>query len=206
MTDTNALLFVVDDDDAVRDSLKVLLSNKGLTVETFADGESFLSHVETLDRPACVLLDLRMPGPDGLSILQKLTELSLPPRIIMITGHGDVATAVKAMKLGAFDFIEKPFSQEVILDVVTRALNTFENDIPKDADAQAVSEKLSRLLPRERDVMARLVDGLTNKEIARDLDISPRTVEVYRAGVMDKMDARNLSSLVRMGLAVGLGS
>lgn len=197
-------LFVVDDDPAVRDSLEAMLSTKGFEVEAFESGRSVLDRVTEIDRPACVLLDIHMPGMDGLAVLRKLTGSGLPLRVIMMTGQGDVPTAVKAMKEGAQDFIEKPFSQEAMLAAISTAITALQGGGDHDVESREIGVRLTQLSPRERDVMERLVDGLTNKEIARQLNISPRTVEVYRAGVMDKMQAANLSSLVKMGLAAGL--
>lgn len=203
---TSLKLFVVDDDPAVRDSLEIMLSTKGFDVEAFESGRRVLDRLADLEHPTCVLLDIHMPGLDGLSVLRKLTGSGLPLRVVMITGQGDVPTAVKAMKEGAADFIEKPFSQEAILGAIAAAEESLAGNEDIDSEAREIGVRLSNLSPRERDVMERLVDGLTNKEIARDLDISPRTVEVYRAGVMDKMQAGNLSSLVKMGLALGMNS
>lgn len=198
-------LFVVDDDPAVRDSLEAMLTTKGFEVEAFESGRSVLDRITEIDHPVCVLLDIHMPGVDGLAVLRKLTGSGLPLRVIMMTGQADVPTAVKAMKEGAQDFIEKPFSQEALLAAISTAVATLQGGGDRDVARREIGVRLTQLSPRERDVMERLVDGLTNKEIARDLDISPRTVEVYRAGVMDKMQAANLSSLVKMGLAAGLG-
>jgi two-component system response regulator FixJ len=198
-------IFVVDDDDAVRDSLEVLLEHKGFKVKTFASSKVFLDRIEGFDQRACLLLDIRMPGMDGIEVLGALVRRKLQIAIVMITGHADVATAVKAMKTGAVDFIEKPFTQETILTAVAKAFDSLNDSEPTTAEVRQIADKIANLSPRERDVLERLVDGLTNKEIARELDISPRTVEIYRAGVMGKMDARNLSALVKMGLAVGMG-
>ena len=208
MTETpdKPLLFVVDDDEAVRDSLEALLGNKGYNIRTFDSGKKFLDDIDGLEQQACLLLDIRMPGLDGLKVLERLSVKKLPLAVIMITGHADVSIAVRAMKAGAADFIEKPFTQNVILTAVSKALESLNDAELPAADKREIINKLSNLTPRERDVFSRLVDGLTNKEIARELEISPRTVEVYRAGVMDKMGARNLSSLVKMGLAAGLGT
>jgi len=204
-TSIKPLLFVVDDDDAVRDSLGALLSNKGYDVRSFDSGKRFLDEIDGLDQAGCVLLDIRMPGLDGLKVLDRLKEKKVPLAVVMITGHADVSIAVRAMKAGASDFIEKPFTQNIILSSVGKALDSLNDADMSAAEKREIVDKLNNLTPRERDVMERLIDGLTNKEIARELDISPRTVEVYRAGVMDKMGARNLSSLVKMGLAAGLG-
>jgi two-component system response regulator FixJ len=179
---------------------------KGFEVTSFSDGASFLTFLGSLDRPACLLLDIRMPGADGMTVLEQVSKQKAPLQVVMITGHADVPTAVKAMKFGAVDFIEKPFTQPTIMDAVAKAADALEEKQAPDGNHKELDEKLSRLSPREREVMEHLVDGLTNKEIARQLDISPRTVEVYRAGVMDKMGARNLSSLVKMGFALGLGT
>jgi len=208
MTETpdKPLLFVVDDDEAVRDSLEALLGNKGYNIRTFDSGKKFLDDIDGLAQQACLLLDIRMPGLDGLKVLDRLTDKKLPLAVIMITGHADVSIAVRAMKAGATDFIEKPFTQNVILTAVAKAFESLNDAELPAADKREIINKLNNLTPRERDVFSRLVDGLTNKEIARELEISPRTVEVYRAGVMDKMGARNLSSLVKMGLAAGLGT
>lgn len=205
-TGGNPGILIVDDDSAVRDSLEVMLSAKGFEVEAFDSGRGVLERIADLDQPKCVLLDIHMPGLDGLSVLRKLNSSGLPLRVIMITGQGDVPTAVRAMKEGASDFIEKPFSQAAILAAVAAACKALRGGEDIDFETRDISVRLSQLSSRERDVMERLVDGLTNKEIARDLNISPRTVEVYRAGVMEKMRAANLSSLVKMGLAVGLGT
>jgi len=204
-TSIKPLLFVVDDDDAVRDSLGALLSNKGYDVRSFDSGKRFLDEIDGLEQAGCVLLDIRMPGLDGLKVLDRLKEKKVPLAVVMITGHADVSIAVRAMKAGASDFIEKPFTQNIILSSVGKALDSLNDADMSAAEKREIVDKLNNLTPRERDVMERLIDGLTNKEIARELDISPRTVEVYRAGVMDKMGARNLSSLVKMGLAAGLG-
>ena len=198
-------IFVVDDDDAVRDSLDALLSHRGFTVKTFGSSAVFLDRIAELAERACLLLDIRMPGMDGLEVLSRVVVRKLPLAIVMITGHADVPTAVRAMKTGAVDFIEKPFTQDTILVAVSKAFDSLNDAQPTSAEVQQIAERIASLSPRERDVLERLVDGLTNKEIARELDISPRTVEVYRAGVMDKMEARNLSALVKMGLAAGLG-
>jgi len=203
MTEYN--LFVVDDDDAVRDSLEALLGSKGYDVRTFSSSEVFLGQADIIGQPGCLLLDIRMPGMDGLKVLEQLKSRKSPLAIVMITGHADVSTAVRAMKAGAVDFVEKPFTQDVILESIKKACESIGNHEIGASERQDIQHRIDNLSPRERDVMERLVDGLTNKEIARDLNISPRTVEVYRSGVMDKMKAANLSSLVKLGLIVGMG-
>lgn len=207
MTNTSdgRLIYVLDDDDAVRDSLEAFLGHRGFRVRTYGSSTDFLTEIGGSTEHGCLLLDIRMPEMDGLEVLARVVEKGLRLAVVMITGHADVPTAVKAMKIGAVDFIEKPFSQDVIFTAIDKAFESLSNPRSENADANEFLVRIAALSPRERDVMERLVDGLTNKEIARDLDISPRTVEVYRAGVMGKMEARNLSSLVKMGLAAGLG-
>jgi two-component system, LuxR family, response regulator FixJ len=195
------LIYVVDDDEAVRDSLVVVLEARGHTVRGFASAQQFLGAAPSL-RPGVLITDIRMPEMDGLELQQRLIERALPFPLIVITGHGDVALAVRAMKAGALDFIEKPFAAEAILHSVTAALERVAE--PRDQDPLAASARLALLTPRERDVLQGLLAGMPNKSIAYDLTISPRTVEIHRARVMDKMGARSLSELVRLSLAAGL--
>ncbi len=198
-------IYILDDDDAVRDSLEVLLGNRGFKVRTFGSPAAFLDRLGELTERSCLLLDIRMPGMDGIEVLTRIKTTETPLAIVMITGHADVPTAVKAMKTGAVDFIEKPFTEDSILTAIAKAFESLQELQPTTGEIQQIKDRMAVLSPRERDVFDRLVDGLTNKEIARQLEISPRTVEIYRAGVMEKMSARNLSALVKMGLAVGLG-
>lgn len=190
-------VLVVDDDEAVRDSLQVMLEAKGFTVRTFPSAEAFLDDLPGPLR-GCLLLDIRMTGMSGTALQESLRARGYPLPVIMLTGHGDVATAVQAMKAGAFDFIEKPFVQDVILDAIARALASFDAWAETRAVESEVSARLERLTPRERQVMEQLVEGHSNKEIARRLDVSPRTVEVYRARVMEKMGAASIARLVQM--------
>src|SRR5271169_2727901 len=190
------LIYVVDDDEAVRDSLSQLLEARGYTVRSFAAAAEFLTAAPTL-RPGCLIADIRMPGMDGLELQQRLIERALRFPLIVITGHGDVPLAVRAMKAGAVDFIEKPFAAETILNSAAAALKRLAR--PRDQDPVA-AERLGMLTPREREVLLGLLAGLPNKSIAYDLAISPRTVEVHRARIMDKMGARSLSELIRMSL------
>ena len=199
------LILVLDDDEAVRDSMEALLGNRGFRVRTFGAPGDFMSGLEQMTERACLLLDIRMPGVNGMDVLSTVVEKKVSLAVVMITGHADVPTAVKAMKTGAVDFIEKPFTQDTILGAVEKAFDSFNESAPTSVEVQRIKERFQDLSPRDRDVFERLVDGLSNKEIARELDISPRTVEVYRAGVMEKMSAKNLSALVKMGLAAGMG-
>ena len=193
-------VFVVDDDEAMRDSLDFLLSSAGCTVRTFEAAERLLEAL-TDGNCGCVVSDVRMPGVDGLELLRRIKaeRPSLP--VVIITGHGDVPLAVEAMKLGAADFVEKPFDDERLLGVVKAALA----GAPRELDpGNEIGVRVASLSPRERQVLDGLVAGLSNKAIARNYDISPRTVEVYRANLMAKMQAGSLSDLVRMAMRAGL--
>jgi two-component system, LuxR family, response regulator FixJ len=199
----DGVIYIVDDDDAVRDSLSVLLEANGYTVRAFASAPEFLVAAPTL-RPGVLIADIRMPEMDGLELQQRLIERSLAFPLIVITGHGDVPLAVRAMKAGALDFIEKPFGAETIFNSAAAALaRVAERDEPDPIGVTAAS-RLAELTPREREVLEGLLAGFPNKTIAYDLAISPRTVEIHRARVMAKMGARSLSELVRLGLAAGL--
>jgi len=198
------LVYVVDDDEAVRDSLLVLLESRGYTVATFAAAGEFLGFAATL-RLGVLIADIRMPEMDGLELQQRLNERSLQFPLVVITGHGDVSLAVRAMKEGAVDFIEKPFTVEVILDSVAVGLDRLLIAGPQADDlAATAAARLAELSPREREVLEGLLSGLPNKSIAYDLGISPRTVEIHRARVMEKMHARSLSELIRFSLATGM--
>lgn len=199
----DGVIYVVDDDEAVRDSLSILLEASGYTVRAFAAATEFLAAAPTL-RPGCLIADIRMPGMDGLELQQRLTERSLAFPLIMITGHGDVPLAVRAMKAGALDFIEKPFGAETILGSAAAALARVGAPAEPDPIAATARTRLAGLSSREREVLEGLLAGLPNKTIAYDLAISPRTVEIHRARVMAKMAARSLSELVRLALAAGL--
>jgi two-component system response regulator FixJ len=199
----DGLVYVVDDDEAVRDSLSLLLEARGYTVRSFVGAPEFLTAAPAL-RPGCLIADIRMPEMDGLELQQRLIERGLAFPLIVITGHGDVPLAVRAMKAGAIDFIEKPFTAQTILNSAAAALARVAEPHGRDQIAQAAAARLSLLTPREREVLQGLLVGLPNKSIAYDLAISPRTVEIHRARVMDKMGAHSLSELVRMGLAAGV--
>ncbi len=196
-------VYVVDDDAAVRDSLTVLFEARGYTVHAFAAAGDFLAIAASL-RPGCLISDIRMPEMDGLELQQRLVERALHFPLIVITGHGDVPLAVRAMKVGAVDFIEKPFAAAMILASLDSAIERLAASAAPDPAAPAALARLALLSPREREVLAGLVAGLPNKSIAYDLGISPRTVEVHRARVMEKMEARSLSELIRLSLAAGV--
>jgi two-component system response regulator FixJ len=201
-----ATIFIVDDDDAIRDSLRLLLESAGFTrVVAHASGHSFLD--EASPQPGdCLLLDVRMPDMDGLELQAEIRRRGVRLPIVVMTGHGDVPIAVRAMKAGAADFIEKPFADDVLIESVRRALVLAAAVGRDSAEADAVRHRLEGLTAREREVLEGLVGGRPNKVIAHDLGISPRTVEIHRARVMDKMQARSLSALVRMALAAGIGT
>ena len=200
---SDACVYVVDDDEAVRESLAALLEAKGHTVRTFPSAAEFLTASATLV-PGCLVADIRMPEMDGLELQQALIERGLLFPFIVITGHGDVPVAVRAMKAGAVDFIEKPFAAETILNSLKAAFGRLAEPPGDDPLAAAAAARLALLTPREREVLEGLLAGLPNKSIAYDLAISPRTVEIHRARIMQKAGARSVAELVRMSLAAGL--
>ncbi|MCY4478640.1 MAG: response regulator FixJ [Rhodospirillales bacterium] len=199
MNERAAVVAVIDDDDAVRDSLGALLEAAGYDVDTYDSGRAFLSALSQAS-PACALVDVRMPEMDGLELQQRLayTAPSLP--VIIITGHGDIAMAVRAIKAGAVDFVEKPFTDRTILDGIAQALASREEALSRETRRREIERRLGRLTTREREVFERLARGSSNKVVARELGISPRTVEVHRARVMEKLQAPSLSHLVRMAV------
>jgi two-component system response regulator FixJ len=188
---------IVDDDAAVRGSLRFLLESAGYAVVTHATAEAFL-RVAAQQRPGCLLTDLRMPGLGGLALQQRLHDAGLRIPVIVMTGHGDVSTAVQAMKGGALDFLEKPFEDERLLDAVARALETGRAAAAAAAAAEAAARLLDGLTPREREVLEGLVAGQGSKAIARCLGASPRTIEVHRLRVMEKLQVHSLPDLVRL--------
>ena len=197
------VVYIVDDHSAVRDSLVALLESAGLEPLAFPCAEDFLAALEP-DRHGCLLLDLRLPDMNGLELQRRLTKTGARLRTIMISGHGDVPLAVQAMKAGAVDFIEKPCSDTVILSAVRQALDEINRAKAVEATRLEASRRFEQLTPREMEVLKALVSGQPNKQIAHQLEISPRTVEIHRARVMSKMAAPSLSHLVRMAMAIGI--
>ena len=198
-----AHVYIVDDDDAVRHALALLLAEKSYAVSSFASAQEFLAAAPSL--PAgCLIADIRMPGMTGLELQHRLNELALNFPTIVVTGHGDVPLAVRAMKEGAVDFIEKPYAVEAIFAAIEAALARLVAPRTNDPAVSEVVARLALLTRRERQVLEGLVTGLPNKSIAYDLAISPRTVEVHRARVMQKLQARSLSEAIRLALAAGL--
>jgi two-component system, LuxR family, response regulator FixJ len=203
MPSEKAPVHVIDDDEALRESLSFLLRSAGIEVKTYSSATTFLASLPDTGL-TCVITDVRMPGMSGVELLRRLRELKLEIPVIVITGHGDVPLAVEAMKMGAIDFLEKPFDDEVLLASVRSALKQQDGESKRRTERAEIEGKLASLSNRERDVLEGLVAGQANKQIAYDLGISPRTVEIYRANLMSKMKAGSLSELVRMALIVGL--
>jgi two-component system response regulator FixJ len=200
---TKGHVYVIDDDEAMRDSLNFLLDAAGFGVNLFDNAQSFLDALPGLAF-GCVVSDIRMPGLDGIELLKRMKAEHSPFPILIMTGHGDVPLAVEAMKLGAVDFLEKPFEDDRLTAMIESAIRQAEPNAKSDAIAHDIAARVASLSPRERQVMEGLIAGLSNKLIAREYDISPRTIEVYRANVMTKMQANSLSELVRLAMRAGM--
>ena len=194
---------VIDDDEAARDSLAFLLGTAKLGVKTYESATAFLKVAAGI-HSGCIITDVRMPDINGIELMRRLKDLNIGLPVIVVTGHGDIAMAVEAMKIGATDFLEKPFDDEAILAAVHSALNKQDSENKRQAERAEINSRLAALSNRERDVLEGLVTGLANKQIAFNLGISPRTVEIYRANLMTKMQAGSLSDLVRMALTAGI--
>ena len=199
---SESTVFVVDDDQAMRHSLKWLIESVGLRVRTFGSASDFLEAYYP-GQAGCLLLDVRMPGMSGLELQSYLTRQEIRLPVIIITGHGDVTMAVRAMKAGAVDFIEKPFNDEALLSSLRNALAFGQKQREQQSQRSAIAARLAELTPREHEVMDMVTDGKSNREIAAALGVSAKTVEAHRARVMDKMRADSLADLVRMALIVG---
>ena len=197
------IIYVIDDDDAVRQSLEFLLKTAGIAVRGFDSAKAFLEVLPQVGS-GCVITDVRMPEITGIELLQKVKTANPDLPVIVITGHGDVSLAVEAMKIGAVDFLEKPFDDDLLLTAVRAALNRDSDAGKRKAELAGIQERLAELSNRERQVLEGLVAGKANKVIAFDLTISPRTVEIYRANLMTKMSANSLSDLVRMAVMTGV--
>lgn len=200
---SDATVFIVDDDASVRDSLALLLSLRGFRTQSFASAEAFLDTYRG-DREGCLLTDLRMPGLSGLELHAELQRRGVALPVVVLTAHGDVATTRMAMKAGAFDFLEKPVDDAVLLDVLHHAIAEDGRRREAARREQSVRERLDRLTPREADVLRLLVEGLQHRDVAERLSISPRTVEVYKARMMEKLQCRSIAELVRVAVASGL--
>jgi two-component system response regulator FixJ len=197
------VVHIIDDDEALRESLAFLLRTAKLEVKSFDSAKTFLDALPD-ESLACVITDVRMPDMSGIDLLRRLRERKVGVPVIVVTGHGDIALAVEAMKIGAADFFEKPFNDDLLLASVHAALDHQHDQTKRDAERAEIEQRLATLSAREKDVLAGLIEGRANKQIAFDLGISPRTVEIYRANLMNKMQADSLSNLVRMALVVQL--
>jgi two-component system response regulator FixJ len=196
---SNATVFVVDDDPAIRQSLRWLIESVGLNVKVFSTAQEFLEGYDP-STPGCLVLDIRMPGMSGLDLQNELATREIQVPIIIITGHAEVPVAVRALKAGAMDFIEKPFSDQLLLDRIRRAIEVDAQSRRVRSEQAEVAARLGQLTPRERQVMDLVIAGKANKVIASELGLSPKTVEVHRAHVMKKMQVASLADLVRLGM------
>jgi len=194
-------VYIVEDDDSMRGALALLLEGEGYRTEQFGSAEEFLSVDEP--RAGCALVDVRLPGKSGLDLLRALTEKAVPVQVVMISGHGDIPMAVSAMRAGALHFIEKPFEPAALVSIVSEAVRLAESR-PQSADSvEALRTRFNTLTPREHEILRHVAQGLSSKQIAAELRISPRTVDNHRASIMDKMKAANLSVLIRMTMLLG---
>lgn len=195
---------LVDDEDSIRKSAGFMLKTSGFAVQTYASGIAFLKAVKTAE-PGCILLDVRMPGMDGLEVQEVLAERGITMPVIVLTGHGDVGIAVRVMKAGAVDFLEKPFEKSALLASIGVAFSRLDKSDARSLREAEARVRVAVLTPREREVLIGLANGFPNKTIAYDLDISTRTVEVHRANLMTKLEVHSLSDALRIAFAAGLG-
>jgi len=196
----NSIVFVVDDDEAVRQSTAWLIESIGIKVITFESADNFLEHYN--NEPGCIVMDVRMPGISGLEAQEELVKREIDLPLIFITGHGDVPMAVRALKLGAFDFIEKPFNDQLLLDAIQRGIKQNSDNAATLAKNEDLHKRISALTPREHQVMSRVTQGKANKVIAHELNVSIKTIEVHRARMMEKMQANSVAELVKMTIDV----
>lgn len=197
------MIHIVDDEEAIRRSAGFMLKTSGYAVSTYASGDAFLQAAKDAE-PGCVLLDVRMPGMDGLEVQQVMAERGIAMPVVVLTGHGDITVAVRAMKGGAVDFIEKPFEKAVLLTAIAAAFERLDDVQARAARAADAAVAIAALTGREQDVLRGMAQGLPNKTIAFDLGISPRTVEVHRANLMAKLQVKSLSEALRLAFAAGL--
>jgi FixJ family two-component response regulator len=197
--DSRPLIHIVDDEPDVRDALAMLVRSVGYLAQTYASADEFLARYRS-GQAGCLLVDVRMPGMSGLELLERLSRQDPALPAIVMTGHGDVPMAVRAMKAGAFDFVEKPFNDQVLLDRLAEAIAQARRSRDMAAERRLAAARYEQVTPREREVMASIVAGRLNKLIADDLGLSVRTVEIHRAHIMEKMQAASLSALVRMAM------
>lgn len=197
-------IHLVDDEESIRKSAGFMLKTSGYAVQTYASGIAFLKAIKAAE-PGCILLDVRMPGIDGLEVQQVLANRGITMPVIVLTGHGDVGIAVRAMKAGAADFLEKPFEKAALLASIVAAFSRLDNSDARSLREAEAKVRVAVLTPRERDVLIGLANGFPNKTIAYDLDISARTVEVHRANLMTKLEVHSLSEALRIAFAAGLG-
>ena len=197
------MIHIVDDEEAIRRSAGFMLKTSGYAVSTYASGDAFLQAAKEAE-PGCVLLDVRMPGMDGLEVQKVMAERGIAMPVVVLTGHGDITVAVRAMKGGAVDFIEKPFEKAVLLTAITAAFERLDDVEARAARASDAAVAIAALTSREQDVLKGMAQGLPNKTIAFDLGISPRTVEVHRANLMAKLQVKSLSEALRLAFAAGL--
>ena len=202
---TQPVVHIIDDDEAVLRSLALLLRSHGHATRSYASGEQFLARIGSVE-PGCAVVDVRMPGINGMSLMHRLMALDAGLPVVIVTGHADVALAVQAMKAGAVDFVEKPYTEEAMLQAVGTALARAQNAWQSRAAIEQATLRVATLTPREREVLLRLVEGLPNKVIALDLGISPRTVEIHRANVMEKLACRSLAEVIRLATTAGIGA